>query len=158
MEDLIKVLCKTPKTFFQVYIHMYKPSICREVSFHFSEGAFCFSKELFQFAGNLSHFEHHFRHYFLGCVPQLYRNTDNTTLTSQPLNVMYTNNPSFPSVCWMRGSRQQKRVLLEQRQWEECPRKCRNNWKSWRLVIYFASSPHNSLQTSYHIVENFRGY
>ena len=86
MEDLIKLLSKAPKLF-PVYIRMYKPSVVKKYP-------------------STSHLGYHFRRYFLRCVPQLYRNTDNTTLTSQPLNVMYTNNPSFPSVPWMCGSRQ----------------------------------------------------
>ena len=84
------------------------------------------------------YFGHHFQHHFLRGVPQLYRNTINTTLTSQSLQC---NNYSFPSVCWTCGSRQQKTVLREQRQWEECLRKCRTNWKSLRLAIYSVNPP-----------------
>ena len=84
MEDLIKLLQAKLQNLSQVYIRMYKPSACQEVAFHSSEVAFWFTEELFQFAANLFHFGHHFQRYFLGCVPQLYKNIDNTTLTSQP--------------------------------------------------------------------------
>ena len=122
---------------------MCKLSVCQEVAFHLFEMAFWFS-DLFQFAGNLSHVGHHFQRHHLGCVP--------CTVVQKHWQHKL-NHITIPclSVHWTRESRQQKRVLRGQRQWEECPRKCRNNWKSWRLAIHLLPRVPTKLHFTFHI-------